>query len=135
MQQGRLRLHADHRVLDEYPGSKNTTWLAAPETGRTWRFCAQTEDPNELPSTLDNTVTIFEFRVDGMTGPLLATGEFISPTCNQIAVRYDPVTQMAGASINGFDLGSYPVALPGTPKFVGFEGVGILDNFVVTQLP
>lgn len=206
----------------EYPGSKNTPWLAAPETGRTWRFCAQTTDPNELPSplqpvtstgdvmngcvisdwrdpsqpfspaptaiiplqktagafeasidgwpapiagtyvalgltdstltqdnlatsagvwlllkevTLDNTVTSYELRLNGMTGPLLASGQFISVTYNQIAVRYDPSTGMAGGSINGVDLGWYPAGLAATPKFVGFEGVGILDNFFVRTLP
>jgi len=205
----------------EYPGSKNTVWLAAPETGQTWRFCAQTPDPYELPSplqpvfgtdvmngcvisdwfdpaqiagemptaiiplqrtagafqasvdgwpapvagtyvalgltdstltqdnlatsagvwlllrevTLDNTLTAYELRLNGMTGPLLASGEFISQTYNRIAVRYDPATGMAGASLNEVDLGSFPAGLAATPKFVGFEGVGILDNFVVRSLP
>jgi hypothetical protein len=206
----------------EYPGSKNEVWLAAPESGRTWRFCAQSADPFELPSplqsvtatgdlmngcvisdwrdpslpfdqaptaliplvrtagafqvsidgwpapiagtyvaigltdstltinnletsagvwlllkevTLDNTLTAYELRLNGMTGPLLASGQFISQTFNQMAVRYDPATGMAGASLNGMELGSYPAGLSGTPKFVGFEGVGILDNFVVRALP
>jgi hypothetical protein len=212
----------------EYPGSKNATWLTAPESVRTWRFCAQSEDPNELPSplqpaviagdgttagimngcaisdwtdptlpfdqapaaliptprtaggiealidgwpapiagtyvaigltdstltvnnlksaagvwllikegpALNNGVTLYEFRANGLSGPLLASGEFFSVTFNQIAVRYDPLTQTAGASLNGVDLGSYPVALPAMPNFIGFEGVGILDNFVVRQLP
>jgi len=207
----------------EYPGSKNTPWLTAPESGQTWRFCAQSTDPNELPSplqpvladgsvmngcvisdwfdpaqiagefptaiiplqktagafqasidgwpapiagtyvalgltdstltinnlqtsagvwlllkegpSLNNTDTIYEFRLNGMTGPLLASGTFFSQTFNQIAVRYDPATGLAGASVNGVDLGSYPAGLAATPKFVGFEGVGILDNFVVRALP
>ena len=203
----------------EYPGSKNEVWLAAPETGRTWRFCAQSDDPKELPSplqtnslssngcvisnwfdpslpfdqaptaivplaktagafqasidgwpapiagtyvaigltdstltvnnletsaavwlllrevTLDNTLTAYELRLDGMTGPLLASGQFISETFNTMAVRYDPATGMVGASLNGMELGSYPANLAATPKFVGFEGVGILDNFVVRALP
>src|SRR5690349_3551895 len=40
----------------EYPGSKNATWLTAPESVRTWRFCAQSTDPNELPSPLQPAV-------------------------------------------------------------------------------
>jgi len=205
----------------EYPGNKNTPWLAAPETGRTWRFCAQSTDPYELPSplqpdygfgpmngcvisdwtdptlpfdqaptaliplqktagafqasidgwpapiagtyvalgltdstlttnnletsaglwlllkevTFDNTLTAYEFRLNGMTGPLLASGQFISQTFNRIAVRYNPATGLAGASINEVDLGSFPAGFTATPKFVGFEGVGILDNFVVKQVP
>jgi len=206
----------------EYPGNKNTPWLTAPETGQTWRFCAQTPDPNELPSplqpvlgtdvmngcvisdwfdpaqiagefptaiiplqktagafqasidgwpapvagtyvaigltdstltinnlatsagvwlllkqgpALDNGTMIYELRLNGMTGPLLATGEFFSVTFNQFAVRYDPATGTMGGSLNGTDLGSFPAGLAATPKFIGFEGVGILDNFVVRALP
>ena len=207
----------------EYPGNKNQVWLTAPETARTWRFCAQTPDPNELPTplqptiasgdlmngcvisdwtdpslpfdqapsaliplvrtagafeasidgwpapiagtyvaigltdstltinnletsagawlllkegpSLNNTDTIYEFRLNGTSGPLLASGTFFSLTYNQIAVRYDPASGMAGASVNGIDLGSYPAGLAATPKFVGFEGVGILDNFFVRALP
>ena len=214
---GCLKFYGIHTALSgfwiEYPGSKNTTWLTAPETGPTWRVCQQTDDPNELPSplqaqygngcivsdwthgvtdapttlvsfkapattyeasidgwpapvngayvaigftdsalllnnlesagrmwlllkegpTLDNTTTIYEFRLNGVTGPLLATGQFLSLTFNQMAVRYDPVRQLVGASINGVDLGSFPLTLPNPPKFVAFEGVGILDNFVVMQ--
>jgi len=212
----------------EYPGSQNATWLTAPESVRTWRFCAQSADPNELPSRLqpaviagdgtvagiingcvisdwtdpqlpfdqapaaliptprtaaafeasidgwpapiagtyvalgltDSTLTqnnlqnaagvwlllkqdarldnlglIYELRVNGMTGPLLATGQFYSVNFNQFSVRYDPATGMIGGTVNGADLGSYPSGLVSAPKFIGFEGVGVLDNFVVRQLP
>ena len=207
----------------EYPGNKNQVWLGAPETGRAWRFCGQTPDPNELPSPLqavladgtlmdgcvisdwfdpsvpfdpaptalipmvktagafeasidgwpapiagtyvaigltDSTLTqnnletsagvwlllkqgpaldngnmIYELRLNGMTGPLLATGDFFSVTYNQFTVRYDPATGMIGGSLNGVDLGSYPSGLAAAPKFVGFEGVGVLDNFFVRNLP
>ena len=208
---------------NEYPGNKNTVWLAAPETGQTWRFCAQSVDPFELPSPLqpttatgdvmngcvisdwfdpaqitgelptaivpfkapatayeasvdgwpgpildayvaigftDSTLTInnlqsaasiwlllrpdqtlsnwvvnYEFRLNGMAGPLVASGQVVNETFNRIAVRYDPVSQTAGASLNGVDLGSAPLVLANPPKFVGIEGVGILDNFVVRTLP
>ena len=53
---------------------------------------------------------------------------------NQVALRYDPVAQMVGATLNGMELGWYRLAMS-APKFVGFEGVGILDNFVVRKLP
>jgi hypothetical protein len=212
----------------EYPGSKNATWLTAPESVRTWRFCVETPDPNELPSPLqpvltngDGTATdimngciisdwtdptlpfdqqpaaliptpktagafeasvdgwpapiagtylaigltdsvltvnnlqsaaavwllikedaalnnlnlIYELRLNGMTGPLLATGQFYSVTYNQVAVRYDPTTGAIGGSINGVDLGSYAAGLAAAPRFIGLEGVGVLDNFVVRQLP
>jgi hypothetical protein len=195
----------------EYPGSKNTAWLA-PSEGQTWRFCASSEDPYEMPSplqvtwrngcvasewfdpvvdhpaallpftapatvyqvsidgwpapfnehyvgigftdsgllysnlessarawlrvktgpALNNTTVIYEFRLDGMNGPVLASGEVPSITFNQMAVRYDPVANMVGASLNGVNLGWYSLVMS-APKFVGFEGVGILDNFIVMQ--
>jgi hypothetical protein len=89
-------------------------------------LCADLEE-----RALDNTLTAYELRLNGMTGPLLASGEFISETLNTMAVRYDPATGMVGASVSGMELGSYPANLAATPKFVGFEGVGILDNVVV----
>jgi hypothetical protein len=193
----------------EYPGSKNTAWLAS-GTGQSWNFCAASVDPNEAPSplqpsgsngcvisawtdpvvdhpaalmtftapaapyqvsidgypapvagqyvgigftdsallssnletsakvwlrlqngpALNNTTVIYELRVDGMNGPVLATGEVPFEGFNQMSVRYDPVTQTVGASLNGVDLGTYPLTMT-APKFVGFEGVGVLDNFQV----
>ena len=77
----------------------------------------------------------YEFRLNGMTGPVVASGQVTNVTFNQMAVRYDPVTRTAGASLNGVDLGSVPLVLANPPKFVGFEGVGILDNFFVRTLP
>jgi hypothetical protein len=47
--------------------------------------------------------------------------------------RYDPIAQMVGASVNDVELGWYPLAMS-APKFVGFEGAGVLDNFVVRKL-
>lgn len=197
----------------EYPGSKNTAWLA-PSNGQTWKFCAASANPYEMPSplqvtyangcvasewfdpvtehpaalmpftapantyqvsmdgypapfnehyvgigftdssvlysnletsakawlrlrpnaNLDSTTVIYELRLDGMNGPVLASGEVPSVGFNQMALRYDPNAQMVGASINGMELGWYSLVMP-APRFVGFEGVGILDNFVVRRLP
>jgi hypothetical protein len=83
--------------------------------------------------TATNMVT-YELRLNGVTGPLLASGEIFNETFNRIAVRYDPATGLAGASLNEVDLGSFPAGLAATPKFVGFEGVGIFDNFVVRSV-
>ena len=48
-------------------------------------------------------------------------------------LRYDPVTQTVSGSVNGTELGSFfqPIA---DPRYVGFEGIGIADNFVVQLL-
>lgn len=198
----------------EYPGSKDTGWLA-PAEGQTWRFCSATDNPLEMPSPLqatygngcvasewfdrpvvdiptalmpfkapatayevsmngwpapiaegyvaigltnsslvysnletsasvwlllkpkaefDGTTVVYELRVDGMNGPLLATGETFNYAWNEFALSYDPATETLGGSVNGVDLGAYTLAIP-TPKYIGFEGVGILDNFVVRTLP
>jgi hypothetical protein len=197
----------------EYPGSKDTQWLA-PAEGQTWRFCGASDNALEMPSPLQLTYAngcvasewfdrpvldiptalmpfrapaaayeismngwpapiaegyvaigltgsgllysnlktsasvwlllkpkaafdgfniVYELRVNGMNGPLLATGETFNNGWNELALSYDPANQTLGGSVNGADLGAYTVAIP-TPKYVGFEGVGILDNFVVRSL-
>ena len=35
----------------EYPGSKNTSWIA-PSEGQTWRFCASSDNPYEMYSPI-----------------------------------------------------------------------------------
>jgi hypothetical protein len=197
----------------EYPGSKNTAWLA-PGEGQTWRFAASSDNPYEMPSPIQATwgngsvasewfdpvtehptalmpfsapssayeislngypapipgaylglgftdtsvlysnletsasvwlllkpnaefsafTLTYELRVNGVSGPLLASGETYFDGWNRMALRYDPVTQTVSASINGTELGSFaqPIA---RPRYVGFEGVGIADNFVVKTLP
>lgn len=47
-----------------------------------------------------------------MNGPVLASGEVPSVGYNQMALRYDPVAQMVGASINGMELGFVVRKLP-----------------------
>lgn len=85
-------------------------------------------------ANLDGFTVVYELRLDGMNGPLLASGEVPSLGFNQMALRYDPAAQMVGATLNGMELGWYPLVMS-APKFVGFEGVGILDDFVVRRLP
>jgi hypothetical protein len=199
----------------EYPGSRDSAWLA-PEAGPTWRFCAASDNANEMPSPLqltygngclasewapDEPVTtlpsalmpfrapatayevaadlypapvanalaaigltgssllndnlntsasvwlllkqdfqrlglygIYELRVDGMTGPLLATGTTMLQGFNELAIRYDPAIQVVSATVNGVAIGTFPHPIA-TPKFIGIEGVGIADNLVVRSVP
>ena len=98
------------------------------------RSCSTARLTIRASPALNGTTMIYELRLDGMAGPVLATGEVPAMGFNQMAVRYDPVAQMVGASFNGIDLGWYPLATT-APKFVGFEGVGILDNFLVRKGP
>lgn len=197
--------------LLEYPGSKDTAWLA-PTEGQTWRFAGCSENPYEMfspiqvtwgngcvasewfdpvvniptalmpfkapaspyevsingypaplpngylavgltSSTLlysnletsasvwlvilpnaarDNTTIRYELRVNGRTGPVLASGETYFEGFNQVSMKYDPVAKMVSGSVNGVALGTYPLTIA-TPRYVGFEGIGILDNFIVRQ--
>ena len=75
---------------------------------------------------------VYELRLNGKTGALLATGVVDDQTWNQMVISYDPVAQVMSASINGVALGRYPMKL--APKYAGFEGVGIMDNFVIRKI-
>lgn len=79
-----------------------------------------------------NGALVYELRLNGKTGVLLATGVVDDMTWNRMAISYDPVVQVMSASLNGVSLGRYPMKL--NPRYLGFEGVGILDNFVVRKL-
>ena len=76
---------------------------------------------------------VYEWRLNGSTGPLLATGVVEDMTWNRMELRVDPVARTVSASVNGVVLGT--AAFAATPKYAGFEGVGILDNFVIRKAP
>lgn len=77
---------------------------------------------------------VYELRLNGRSGALLASGVVDDETWNRMVIAYDPATQALTASINGVALGPFTANL-GAPKYAGFEGVGILDNFVIRRLP
>lgn len=83
---------------------------------------------------LDSTSVAYEVRVNGMSGPLLASGVVENVTWNQMMLRYDPVARLLTPSVNGVKLGDFPLDMP-APRYAGFEGVGILDNFVIRHQP
>jgi len=194
----------------EYPGNKNAAWLAPAETNQTWRVCAATDDPFEMPSPIQATwgngciisdwidpvltrptalapftapaapyqisvdawpgpgnidyyfgfgltdvsltdsnletsagvwleltftdtswtTTNYALRVNGRTGPVLASGTVPFDAHTRLVLRYDPAGQTVSASVNDIDLGAYTQAIR-TPRYIGIEGVGIADNFVV----
>jgi hypothetical protein len=49
-------------------------------------------------------------------------------------LRYDPTTGNASASLNGLELGTWVAGAIRTPKYIGIEGVGVVDNLVVRKL-
>ena len=67
-----------------------------------------------------------------MNGPVLASGQTFFEAYNRLVLRYDPLSQMVSASVNGVEFGVFSQSLA-TPKFIGIEGVGIVDNLVVRK--
>lgn len=84
------------------------------------------------PPYLNYTV-LYELRVGGVNGTLLASGETYFEGFNQMKLRYDPIARTVGANVNGTELGTFPLNI-GTPRYAGFEGVGLGDNFVIRKL-
>lgn len=86
----------------------------------------------EVPMT--NGALRYELRLNGRSGALLASGLTENVTYNRMIVRYDPVAKTVGGSINGVELGTFPANLS-APRYAGFEGVGLVDTFVIRKLP
>jgi hypothetical protein len=198
----------------EYPGNKNTQWLAPDAGGQSWFFTGCSEDPAELPSPLQpyggcvvsdwvtHPVTSYptalmplsslalpsagwEYSIDGWpapidsgyiavgftnsaavysnlttsglvwlrvtdpthwsfplhwelrtgslaTGQVLATGDFGFSGWNHMGLRYSPSASTVTLTFADSLVGTFPVTM-GTPKYVAFEGVGVLDNFVIRR--
>ncbi len=80
-----------------------------------------------------NFTLLYELRAGGMNGTLLASGETYFDGWNQLRIRIDPIAHTVGGSINGTDLGVHTLDI-GSPRYAGFEGVGIGDNFVIRSV-
>ncbi len=76
---------------------------------------------------------LYELRAGGLSGTLLASGETYFEGWNQMKLRYNPNAKTVSGSVNGTELGTFPLNL-GAPRYAGFEGVGIGDNFVIRKL-
>ena len=77
---------------------------------------------------------VFELRLNGSSGPVLASGTGSDEGWNRMVIAYDPVARQLSASVNGAARGPFAVTLPAI-RYAGFEGVGIMDNFVIRKLP
>lgn len=65
---------------------------------------------------------------------VVASGTTEDFTFNRMKVRVDPVNKTIGASINEKQIGTFPIDV-GRPRYAGFEGVGLVDDFVIRKLP
>lgn len=97
----------------------------------------ETSAPVWLVLAREQTTSVYfraELRLNGRAGPLLAALEVADDTFNRMELTIDPVTKRVNAQVNGQSLGTFEVPLPAT-RYVGFEGLGMADNFVIRALP
>jgi hypothetical protein len=90
--------------------------------------------PNPPASVTEVIYVTYNVRTNGRSGPVLATGTVAWMPWMPVDLRYDPLRQLVSASLNGVELGAWPVAAVKTPKYIGIEGVGVVDNLVVRKL-
>jgi len=74
----------------------------------------------------------YELRLNGMTGPLLASGDAGYPGFNPMSLRVDPVAKTVTLRINGVTIGTYSAAIA-APTYLAIEGYGLFDNMVVRK--
>ena len=78
--------------------------------------------------------TVWELWLGGATRTLLASGITDDLYYNQLQLTYNPQAQQLSASVNGVTVGPFTANL-GVPRYAGFEGTGVADNFVIRRLP
>ena len=82
-----------------------------------------------LASTLD-----WELWKSGTPRVLLASGMVDEFGLNELRLSYDPVAKQLAVQVNGTPGGTFAVDI-GRPRYAAFEGIGMVDNFVVRKLP
>lgn len=85
------------------------------------------QDPSQGPGS----ALVYELRVGTS---VVHTGLTSDVTWNRLSMRIDPATGLLSASVNGVSTGA-PVSAAVAPTYAGFEGVGVLDNFVIRRAP
>ena len=75
----------------------------------------------------------YELRTGSLTsGQLIASGDGGWRGYNPMSIRYSPATGTVTLSFGGVVVGSYPVTIA-PPKYLAFEGIGVLDDLVLRQ--
>lgn len=119
--------------IEGYPTNFNGTFIAVGFT-----------NSSVLNNNLENTgsVALLLYPESTMTNlpyelkvgeTVIASGTTEDSTFNRMKLRVDPNNQTIGASINDIEIGTFPVNA-GRPRYAGFEGIGMIDNFVVKRL-
>lgn len=100
----------------EYPGSKNTQWLAS-DTGDTWRYCAASDNPYEMYSPLQMTLGFYG-------NGCVASEWFEVPANNPVALMpYTAPNVPYEISFNG-----YPAPINGKYLALGVTNSTVLYN-------
>ena len=75
----------------------------------------------------------WELRTGSLaSGQLLATGDFGFAGWNHMGLRYSPAASTVTLTFADSVVGTFPVTMA-PPKYLAFEGVGILDNAVLRR--
>jgi hypothetical protein len=75
----------------------------------------------------------YELRAGSLaSGRILASGDAGASGWNRMAIRYSPAAGTVTLTYDGTVIGTYPFTMA-APKYAAFEGVGILDDFVLRQ--
>lgn len=72
----------------------------------------------------------FELYSGGINGTMLASIQSYMDGWNRMKIRVDPGARTISASANEVEMGTFPINI-GAPRYAGFEGVGIADNFII----
>jgi hypothetical protein len=72
----------------------------------------------------------YELRLNGMNGPMLASGNEGYPGFNPMSLKVDPVAKTVTLTINGVTIGTYSASIA-PPSYLAIEGYGLFDNMVV----
>lgn len=76
----------------------------------------------------------WELWKGGTARVLLASGRTEDMTWNRLVLQYDPATQRLVASVNGVATAPFALNLIGA-RYAGFEGNGVVDDFVLATAP
>jgi hypothetical protein len=75
----------------------------------------------------------YELRSGSLaTGQLLVSGDAGASGWNHMALRYSPAAGTVTLTFADSVVGTYPVTMA-SPKYLAFEGIGVLDDFVLRQ--
>ncbi|AHG89800.1 hypothetical protein J421_2263 [Gemmatirosa kalamazoonensis] len=75
----------------------------------------------------------YELRAGSLaSGRVIASGDAGASGWNRMAIRYAPAAGTVTLTNDGVVIGTYAFTMP-TPKYLAFEGVGILDDLVLRQ--